>query len=145
MRTCLNHPERKHHAKGLCSTCYRRLLRKPTKTLAKTKVSSKVQQLKDKEASKAKSKNSKYLSRYGITSEDVAQMRKKQRGRCAICNKVTKTLHVDHHHDTDTVRDLLCGTCNRGIGNLRECTTTLLNAVRYLLYWSTRYEGNRNV
>lgn len=134
MRFSSCHPDRVHHAKGKCKSCYN--VRNAQKQAAKA---SKTAGLEAKKAHKEKIRNARYLRAYGITSKDVDAMRFAQKGRCAICNKSFKHLNVDHHHNTNTVRGLLCGTCNRGIGNLRECTTTLLNAVKYLLYWSTRY------
>jgi hypothetical protein len=42
---------------------------------------------------------------------------KKQNGRCAICDlpaerSTYERLHVDHDHDTNKLRGLLCGRCN---------------------------------
>lgn len=51
-------------------------------------------------------------TRYGINSQMVDDMRNKQDGRCAICNKSAKSLVVDHCHDTGKVRGLLCHACN---------------------------------
>lgn len=33
-------------------------------------------------------------------------------GRCPLCEKVTADLVVDHHHQSGTVRGLICGPCN---------------------------------
>jgi hypothetical protein len=56
--------------------------------------------------------------RYGITPEDYDRMLKKQRGRCAICGKPPKKnrLAVDHCHNTNKIRGLLCAACNRTLG-----------------------------
>lgn len=54
---------------------------------------------------------------YGITSEDYARMLKSQSGKCAICGKKPKgSLHVDHCHETQRIRKLLCVKCNMALG-----------------------------
>ena len=80
----------------------------------------------------------KTLQRYGITPEDYNHMLEEQEGKCAICQStdsehpITELLVVDHCHLTGKVRGLLCNTCNRGIGFMREETDRLLNAAVYL-------------
>ncbi len=58
-------------------------------------------------------------------------------GRCAICGVPAAeadegVLEVDHCHDTGVVRGLLCGPCNRGIGNLGDSPELLRKATDYL-------------
>jgi hypothetical protein len=61
-----------------------------------------------------------------------------QHGLCAICRKPpkggsrTRVLHVDHCHETNTVRGLLCTTCNSGLGALGDNEAGLLRALHYL-------------
>ena len=80
----------------------------------------------------------KTLHRYGITPQDYNRMFKEQEGKCAICQSTdsehptSELLVVDHCHLTGKVRGLLCNTCNRGIGWMREETDRLLNAAVYL-------------
>lgn len=58
--------------------------------------------------------------RYGITPEQYDEMLAEQGGVCAICkgppDRSTgtgpKRLVVDHNHDTQEVRGLLCWGCN---------------------------------
>jgi hypothetical protein len=69
---------------------------------------------------------------YGLTPEQYEAMKKAQRGRCAICNRETDKLVIDHNHDTGTVRSLLCNNCNLAIGHLREDVATA-EAVAYYL------------
>jgi hypothetical protein len=56
---------------------------------------------------------------YGITSHDFERMLKIQNGRCGICktdNPARGRFHVDHNHETGSVRMLLCSRCNGSLG-----------------------------
>lgn len=59
-------------------------------------------------------------SKYGITQEDYNKMLLKQQNKCAICNRdmneYGKIFCVDHNHETNKVRGLLCDPCNYGLG-----------------------------
>lgn len=55
---------------------------------------------------------------------------------CTICGTHTDTcgtLHIDHDHTTGQFRGLLCGTCNTGIGMLKDSPTVLAAAIEYLI------------
>lgn len=56
--------------------------------------------------------------------------------KCAICgiaaSELTRELSVDHNHDTDEVRGLLCSHCNIGLGNFRDDAELLIKASEYL-------------
>lgn len=72
--------------------------------------------------------------KYGMTVGDYNDLLKKQNGMCAICllPPGKQALRVDHDHDTNEVRGLLCGTCNSGIGHLRDDVNLLKAAIEYL-------------
>jgi len=76
--------------------------------------------------------------KYGITIEDYNEMFNKQLGLCAICGcdetsmRVHHRLAVDHCHDTNKIRGLLCNQCNRAIGMLHDNWQTLEKATNYL-------------
>ena len=53
------------------------------------------------------------LYRYEITPEQLQQMTLAQDNKCAICVLPDQKLVIDHCHDTDKVRGLLCYGCNR--------------------------------
>lgn len=61
---------------------------------------------------------------------------RQQKGCCAICgvhqSELKKRLSIDHDHKTKTIRGLLCGNCNLGIGLLNEEVQVLQNAILYL-------------
>ncbi len=72
---------------------------------------------------------------YGITPEYYVEMILTQNGVCAICKRVCKTgkiLSVDHCHSTGAVRGLLCGTCNRMIGQAVDSINLLQAGIEYL-------------
>lgn len=52
-------------------------------------------------------------------------------GKCKICGSEEK-LQIDHDHETGSIRGLLCGRCNRGLGLFRDSVDYLEGAVRYL-------------
>lgn len=74
---------------------------------------------------------------YGLSKEDFFNLFEKQDGKCALCRKpfpgLTKNqLHIDHCHTTNTVRGLLCMTCNVGLGMLGDNIEGLEKALQYL-------------
>ena len=75
-------------------------------------------------------------ARYGITPELYNEMWKEQQGRCAICGAhqvdFTRSLHVDHDHETGEIRGLLCIRCNNGLGLYFHDTDLLENAIAFL-------------
>jgi hypothetical protein len=73
---------------------------------------------------------------YGIALADYLEMLEAQNGRCKICGTDTPggkgTFHVDHCHDSEKVRGLLCHSCNVGLGHFKDSKTLLLKATLYL-------------
>ena len=76
------------------------------------------------------------LASYGLTVEDFETMKANQNGGCAICGGPPAGKYgvfvVDHDHETNRVRGLLCSPCNMGIGLLKDDVWVLENAVQYL-------------
>jgi hypothetical protein len=73
--------------------------------------------------------------KFGITNEDYESMLAAQGGRCAICRREPNpkiSLHVDHDHETGTVRGLLCVRCNNGIALFDEDHEVLRDIAHYL-------------
>jgi len=74
-------------------------------------------------------------STYGLSLQDYDNLLDKQGGACAICgttNPQRGRFHVDHNHQTDVVRGLLCSNCNTAIGLLSDNPNYLDNAAAYL-------------
>jgi hypothetical protein len=80
-----------------------------------------------------------HLKPYGITPEEFDLLLSKQKGVCAICNRTVvstreyPTLVVDHDHQTNKIRGLLCRACNIGLGHFEDNVLYLQAAIRYLL------------
>ena len=79
------------------------------------------------------------LKKYGLTEDQYYQMLEDQDGVCLICGKApdldstrNTRLCVDHDHTTGKVRGLLCNTCNRVLGMVKDNTTTLHSMIEYL-------------
>jgi hypothetical protein len=76
---------------------------------------------------------------YGLAPERFDAMFKKQRGLCAICKEEPAT-QVDHDHGCcpgarscgKCIRGLLCGSCNRMLGQAKEDPARLRAGLRYL-------------
>lgn len=90
---------------------------------------------------KAKSQR---LKRYGIDYDGYNKLREKQSCSCAICGKhetevsqgraktPATALHVDHCHETQAIRGLLCTNCNTILGKCYDDVSILMNAIKYL-------------
>ena len=70
--------------------------------------------------------------KYGMTESDYYKLYNLQNGRCAICGLHQEKLFVDHCHQDNKIRGLLCRTCNSGIGMLKDSIDILASAIDYL-------------
>ena len=74
-------------------------------------------------------------TKYGLRLEDYEMMVATQNGVCKICKKPPKEgdkLAVDHCHDSQVIRGLLCKSCNLGLGAFSDNPDFLIEAVRYV-------------
>lgn len=78
---------------------------------------------------------------YNMTLEQYNKMFEAQKGLCAICQKQEttlgpsgkiKSLVVDHDHKTGKTRELLCTSCNKGLGMFNDNKDMLELALRYI-------------
>ena len=75
---------------------------------------------------------------YGITIDDYNRMLSQQNNCCAVCGRADLSdsrgfrPHVDHCHRTGRVRGILCGPCNKGLGQLQDDPEILRRAIAYL-------------
>jgi hypothetical protein len=75
---------------------------------------------------------------YGLTPSDERAMWFMQGGRCDVCKDPINlaTCDVDHDHADGQVRALLCGGCNRGLGQFGDDPARLRAAAAYLERWA---------
>jgi len=148
--TC--HPEKKHFAKGMCSSCYAREFRRAHPEYkeqmkvysAKYRKDNPEKSAKYYEARRSdgakrkrdalKQADNTYQTKYGMTLTDVEGMLASQGGKCKVCStELTRTTaNVDHCHVTGYVRGILCTNCNTGIGSLGDNVEGLKKALAYL-------------
>lgn len=76
--------------------------------------------------------------RFTVPKAEYQRLLQKQDCRCAICGSISGSngrndrLAVDHCHNTNEVRGLLCHRCNTAIGLMRDDVDLLASAIRYL-------------
>ena len=74
---------------------------------------------------------------YGMDDKAYLEMLEKQDNGCAICgsqenNNKNQPLVVDHCHETNCIRGILCHSCNLMLGLIKEKIETLESAIKYL-------------
>jgi hypothetical protein len=88
----------------------------------------------NKPSTRDKREWSRIRSRYGISKKEYEDISFCQLGLCAICLiKPKGKLHVDHDHQTGKIRGLLCGSCNRALGLMKDNVDFLSKAIEYLI------------
>lgn len=75
--------------------------------------------------------------KYGLELEVYEKMYSEQNKLCLICQQPEPCsrntfLAVDHCHETNKIRGLLCSNCNRGLGLFKDSVEILQNAINYL-------------
>lgn len=91
---------------------------------------------------KPRNKDRARARRYGLTMAQFEAMMTAQQGKCAICGESDMPidprtgkrydLAIDHDHVTGVVRDLLCPSCNNGLGCFDDDLDRLQAAISYL-------------
>ena len=73
---------------------------------------------------------------YGLTLDEYNHIKLQQNSSCKICktheSNLNKKLFVDHCHETEKIRGLLCQSCNTMIGNSKDNILVLQAAINYL-------------
>jgi hypothetical protein len=130
-----NEAERKAYMKEYHAKWYKENKEKRTTQIAEYKKS------KPDEWRKAIGQKFHLRTRYNITPKQYEAKLILQNYCCAICGKdiannirggIPVALSVDHCHKSGSLRDLLCYSCNSGLGQFKDNTEFLLKAVDYL-------------
>jgi hypothetical protein len=87
-----------------------------------------------RDANREKINAQKRIAKWGFDPDELAE---KQNWRCAICSSDLRLLdrkhrHVDHCHETNVVRAVLCQSCNTGLGLFKDDAAVLFKAAEYL-------------
>ncbi len=68
-----------------------------------------------------------------MSVDQFKDLHRLQDGRCFICEQPMEQINVDHCHDSNVVRGLLCKSCNTGLGNFKDDIKRLRRAITYLM------------
>lgn len=89
-----------------------------------------------------KRRNDRLIKHYKLNISEFQNILSKQNNGCAICGckegeidprtKKPRSLAVDHCHNSNIIRGILCYRCNVGLGFFRDNPTFLQNAFKYL-------------
>lgn len=124
----------------LCRICNRRRVKEWRQLNPEKR---KAQQKKESDPHKLYNKRKHLKYAYGITVEEYDSIYERQKGCCAICgihqSETNRKFHLDHCHETDKVRGLLCPDCNHLLGRAKDTRAILLNAISYLDQTETGY------
>lgn len=75
---------------------------------------------------------------YGISVEDYNRLLAAQNKMCAICDKPSRLLVVDHCHRTGVIRGLLCQKCNTFLGRQGDTYQSFYRVTEYLAGFERR-------
>jgi len=91
----------------------------------------------------AKAKRIWLLNRYGLSEDQFNLMLIQQKNRCAVCRDSFSDANkpfVDHCHNTNMVRGLVCSKCNKAEGFLRN-PNNARRMYEYMLKFELCYGG----
>lgn len=74
-----------------------------------------------KDARKEKERAARYRDRYGLTVEEVDELKRQQGHLCKICG-LQRPLLIDHDHVTQKVRGAICHRCNIEVGIIEKAS-----------------------
>lgn len=129
------------HACKKCCIIMRRILRQQPDQIIKQREYNKRKRREDLQKARAYDRIRNLRLVHGITVQEYEWLFAKQNGLCAICGKPetsvlngkNKRLSIDHCHETQETRGLLCGRCNTAIGLMFDDVLIVESAAAYLL------------
>jgi len=82
-------------------------------------------------------KDAELKRRHGINNKIYNQLLKKQKGKCALCGtkdtgSKNNFFDVDHNHQTNKIRGLLCTVCNTAVGKIEKRKISIIRLTKYL-------------
>jgi hypothetical protein len=91
---------------------------------------------------RAKARSNKRKSLYGISDTEYLALLEDQDFSCAACGvefvvdgdgyPIDKFVHLDHCHDTGTIRGILCNGCNLALGHLKDDPVRVMALLEYI-------------
>ena len=73
---------------------------------------------------------------YNLTEQKYIELYIEQKGNCAICSDYIEyrgfATHVDHCHNNNNVRALLCSNCNTALGLMKDNVEIMAKAIKYI-------------
>jgi len=127
-----NSPDKKSWQCKKCRADYRRSER----VRARTSVYNKKYAKENLDLIRQKERRNNLKYKFGLTVQQYDKMFQDQGGECKICSiaqsQLKKKLCVDHNHDTGRIRGLLCDSCNRAMGLLKESIPVIEKIIDYL-------------
>ena len=124
-----------------CSGCKQWL---PSSAYSKNKQQTSGLHYECRACNKARVRNYNIKGKYGIDASAVEMMLEEQGNKCGICFKpleislseeessYASRACVDHDHETNKVRGILCSLCNMGLGKFKDSVNSLERAIAYL-------------
>jgi hypothetical protein len=92
------------------------------------------------------SRNTRLKRGYGISETEVSQMLEDQSFTCPICGAdISDSPVVDHDHESGYVRNLLCSSCNIGLGHFRDNPSFLESAADYLRHHRKKADEHQSL
>lgn len=89
-----------------------------------------------RDCERARSRSRSFRIARGISHEDRDALLEAQGFACAACGSSEagskKGWHVDHCHRNQTIRGVLCATCNIALGQVNDSTTRLQKLIDYI-------------
>lgn len=78
-----------------------------------------------------------------VSPEIFQMMLVSQRGECAACGDHMDDPQVDHCHERDKNRGLLCKPCNLGLGQFKDDPVRLSKAIIYITERHAMLDGTK--